>query len=122
MKVVFDQSKQGNLQALCDETQDVSIAKEQGVYALLFRLQEEVHRHALRATMGAKGKSLRRSSLESIPGIGKERAKKLLSAFGGLARIKSAEKEELAAVKGITKEAAAAVYHHYHKQETENTK
>ncbi|MBO5652773.1 MAG: excinuclease ABC subunit UvrC [Clostridia bacterium] len=105
--------------ALCDEENDVSIAKEQGVYALLYRLQEEVHRHALRATMGAKGKSLRRSSLESIPGIGKERAKKLLSAFGGLARIKAAERNELAAVKGMTKEAADAVYRHYHKEEGE---
>lgn len=108
--------------ALCDETHDVSIAKEKGVYALLYRLQEEVHRHALRQTMHAKGKSLRRSSLEDIHGIGKERAKRLLTAFGGIARIKSAAFEELAAVKGITKESAAAVYHHYHPKETETKK
>ncbi len=105
--------------ALCDETNDVSIAREQGVYALLYRLQEEVHRHALRHTMGAKGKSLRRSTLEDVPGIGKERAKRLLAAFGGITKIKTAEIEELAAVKGMTKECAAAVYHHYHKKETE---
>lgn len=108
--------------ALCDETSDVSIAREQGVYALLYRLQEEVHRHALRHTMGAKGKSLRRSSLEDVPGIGKERAKRLLAAFGGITKIKTAEIEELAAVKGMTKESAAAVYHHYHKEETEKKK
>ena len=105
--------------ALCDEERDVSIAREPSVYALLYRLQEEVHRHALRATMGAKGKSLRRSSLEDIPGIGKERAKRLLAAFGGLAKIKAADCDELSAVKGMTKEAAAAVYHHYHKEEGE---
>lgn len=108
--------------ALCDEESDVSIAKERGVYALLYRLQEEVHRHALRVTMDAKRKSLRHSSLENIPGIGKERAKRLLAAFGGLARIKSADCDELSAVKGMTKEAAAAVYHHYHKTEGENEK
>lgn len=105
--------------ALCDETNDVSIAREQGVYALLYRLQEEVHRHALRHTMNAKRKSLRHSSLEDIPGIGKERAKRLLTAFGSIGRIKTAEPEELAAVKGMTRESAAAVYHHYHKTETE---
>ena len=106
--------------ALCDEESDVSIAKERGVYALLYRLQEEVHRHALRATMDAKRKSLRRSSLENIPGIGKERAKRLLAAFGGLARVKAADRDELSAVKGMTKEAAAAVYQYYHKNEGES--
>jgi excinuclease ABC subunit C len=109
--------------ALCDESRDVSVAKEPGVYALLYRLQEEVHRHAVRATMGAKTKSLRRSSLENVYGIGKERAKRLLTAFGGLGRIKTATVEELVGVKGMTASAAEAVYLYFHPQkETEEKK
>ena len=54
---------------------------------------------------------------EDIPGIGKERARVLLSYFGNLRRIKSATEEELAAVRGMTAPAAAAVYAHYHQRE-----
>ena len=103
--------------ALCTETEDVGIAHEQSVYVFLYKLQEEVHRHAVRATMGAKGRSLKRSSLEDVPGIGKERAKRLLAYFGNLRRIKSATVEELAAVRGMTLPAASAVYAKFHPDE-----
>jgi len=103
--------------ALCTEEETVGIAHEQSVYVFLYKLQEEVHRHAVRATMGAKGRSLKRSSLEAIDGIGHERARRLLAYFGTLRRLKEASIEELAAVRGMTAPAAAAVYAHYHKKE-----
>lgn len=103
--------------ALATETETVGIAHEQSVYVFLYKLQEEVHRHAVRAAMGAKGRSLKHSSLEAVDGIGKERARRLLAYFGSLKRIKTASVEELAAVRGMTKPAAAAVYLHYHKDE-----
>lgn len=103
--------------ALCTDTEDVGIAHEQSVYVFLYKLQEEVHRHAVHATMGAKGRSLKRSSLEDVPGIGKERAKRLLAYFGNLRRIKAATVEELAAVRGMTVTAAAAIYAKYHPNE-----
>lgn len=103
--------------ALCTEEETVGIAHEQSVYVFLYKLQEEVHRHAVRATMGAKGRSLKRSSLEAIDGIGRERSRRLLAYFGSLKRLKEASIEELAAVRGMTAPAAAAVYAHYHKKE-----
>lgn len=103
--------------ALCTDKEDVGIAHEQKVYVFLYKLQEEVHRHAVRATMGAKGRSLKRSSLEEIPHIGKERAKLLLAYFGNLRRIKTASVEELSAVRGMTVSAASAVYAYYHPNE-----
>ena len=106
--------------ALCTEDADVGIAHAQNVYVFLYKLQEEVHRHALRMTMEAKSRSLKRSSLESIHGVGKERAKKLLAYFGALRRVKEASLEELCAVPSITKTAAAAVYAHYHPKESED--
>ena len=99
--------------ALCDEENDIGIAKEQSVFVFLYKLQEEVHRFAVSRTMGAKQKSLKRSTLEDIPGIGKERAKLLLSYFGNMRRIKEASLEELCAVKGMTVIAAQALYAHY---------
>ena len=102
--------------ALCTENETVGIAHEQSVYVFLYKLQEEVHRHAVRATMGAKGRSLKRSSLEDIEGIGKERAKRLLAYFGSLKRLKEATVDEIAAVRGMTAPSAHAVFHHYHKE------
>lgn len=108
--------------ALTDEVNEISVARDGAVYSFLYRLQEEVHRRAVGATMGAKRKSLRRSSLEDIPGIGHERAKLLLSAFGTLGRIKTAPKQELATIKGLTKENVEAIYAHFHPQQPNEKK
>ncbi|MCQ2385896.1 MAG: helix-hairpin-helix domain-containing protein, partial [Clostridia bacterium] len=103
--------------ALTDGVCDVGILKEQDVYMFLYQLQEEVHRHTVSATMGAKTRSVKRSSLEAIPGIGKERAKLLLSAFGKLTALKEAGPEELLKVKGITRANAFAIYDYFHRKD-----
>lgn len=105
--------------ALTDGEREISIALEGAVFAMIYQIQEEVHRVALRHTMGAKRKTLRRSKLEDIPGIGPVRAKLLLAAFGGLARLKRAQEDDIAAVRGISRAEAAAVYHYFHPKEEE---
>ncbi len=108
-------------EALCDGERIISFLREQDIFVFLYQLQEEVHRFTVRAVMRAKSKHLRTSSLESISGIGKERARLLLAYFGNLRRIKSATVGELAAVKGITKTAAVAVYSHFHPKNEEDS-
>ena len=103
--------------ALTDGEREISIALEGGVFSLVYKLQEEVHRVAVRHTMGAKRKTLRRSKLEDIPGIGPSRAKLLLTAFGGLAKLKRAMADDIAAVRGISRKDADAVYRYFHPQE-----
>ncbi len=103
--------------ALTDGTHEIGIAHNNAVFTMIYKIQEEVHRVAVRGTMGAKRKTMRHSSLEDIPGIGPARAKLLLSAFGGLAKLKRAELDDIAAVRGVSAAAAAAVYHHFHKHE-----
>ena len=58
----------------------------------------------------AKRKTFRHSSLEKIKGIGPSKASALLSAFGGLAGLRAASKEEIASVKGISEADAEAVF------------
>lgn len=106
--------------ALCSETEEINIAREREVYTLIYRIQEEIHRFTVRQMEHAKNKTISHSVLTRIPGIGDEKAKKLLAAFGGLAGVKQAELEELAAVKGISRENAAAVYRKYHQTEETN--
>ena len=69
--------------ALCTDSEEISIARENAVYVFLYKLQEEVHRFTISRMQAAKRKTLRTSSLTVIPGIGPAKAKRLLDAFGG---------------------------------------
>ena len=101
--------------ALCTEEEEISIAKEQAVFALIYRIQEEVHRFTVSRMDTAKRKTLTHSSLTKIKGIGDAKAKALLKAFEGLGGVKNATVEELAAVKGISKTDAQNIYEAFHK-------
>ncbi len=104
--------------ALTDGEAEIGIAHETAVYRLIYRIQEEVHRFAISKSGGGKRKSLKRSSLEDINGIGKTKAKRLLEYFGGLQGVKKATLEELIASNiGIT--AASAVRLHFHPEDEE---
>ena len=102
--------------ALTDGENELSIAGEQSVYMLIYRIQEEAHRFSVRASSGGKSKKLKHSVLEEIPGIGMKKAKKLLSVKGGIAFVKQASREELALIPGITAGDADRIYRHFHDQ------
>ena len=99
--------------AITDEVNEISIAKEQSVFLLIYKIQEEVHRYTVSRMTGAKRKSLRTSSLEEIKGIGPKKAKALLSEFKGLSGIKAADYEELIKAKGITEKDALNIVNHF---------
>lgn len=100
--------------ALCTDTEEISIAREQDVYSLIYRIQEEVHRYTVSRMESAKRKTLKTSSLVAIPGIGEAKAKRLLSAFGGTGALKKATQDDIARVKGISQRDAAAVWQYFH--------
>ncbi len=104
--------------ALCTENEEISIARENEVFSLIYRIQEEVHRYTVGRMHQAKRKTLTTSSLTKIQGIGEAKAKKLLGAFGGIRALRTASEDEIAAVRGISRENAAAVYRTLH----DNTK
>ena len=99
--------------ALCTESEEISIAREQAVYGLIFRIQEEVHRYTISKMSNAKSKTIKKSSLEKIKGIGAAKAKSLLAHFGGISPIKSATLDELCAVKGINPKDAQNILDYY---------
>jgi len=49
---------------------------------------------------------------DSIPGVGPKRAKALLTTFGSLAKVRTASKEEIAAVPGFNEKLAEAFQQH----------
>ena len=87
--------------ALCDEEREISIARDKGVFSLVYRLQEEVHRFSVTKMEGAKRKTLTTSTLQKIDGIGEAKARAILKHFGGLAKVKTASADAIAAVKGV---------------------
>ncbi len=80
----------------------------QGLY-LVQRIRDEAHRFAITAHRSQRSKRGLASQLDSVPGIGPVRRKALLKHFGSVDKIKEASVEELAAVKGMTMQAAESV-------------
>ncbi len=98
--------------AITDGEREISIAFEPNVYAFVYKIQEEAHRFAYLNSQNSKLKSLTRSSLENISGIGKKKAKLLLSSMS-ISDIKIAEIEELKAIDGISEKDAKNVYEYF---------
>lgn len=99
------------------EGEEISIAREQAVFQFIYRLQEEVHRFTISNMQRAKSKTLRRSSLTAVNGIGETKAGMLMSHFGTLSRLREATPEEISAVRGINEKNAQDVYAFLHKGE-----
>ena len=100
--------------AITNGKREISIAHEAGVFAFIYKLQEEAHRFAVKNSQGAKIKSMTTSTLEKIEGIGPKKARLLLSSMP-LAKIKTASVRELTAIKGIGESDAKRIYEYYHK-------
>lgn len=77
---------------------------------LLQRLRDEAHRFGITAHRKLRGKQSIKSRLEDIPGIGPTRRRALLNHFRTLDGVKRAEVDELAAVPGMSRPAAQALY------------
>jgi excinuclease ABC subunit C len=103
--------------ALTDGEGEISFAADRGLYNFIYAIQEEAHRFAVKSVHDKKRKTLRRSSLEDIPGIGPKKAKILLSHYGGIARIREADADAIAALPGLSDTDAARIRAYFDKQE-----
>lgn len=80
---------------------------------LVARVRDEAHRFAITYHRQLREKRAIHSELDDIPGIGEVRKKALLRHFGSVEKIRQAEVEELAAVKGMSGKAAEEIVNHY---------
>ena len=95
---------------------EIGISGNPAVFALIGTIQEETHRCAIEYQRSLRSAKLR-SSLDDIPGIGEKRRGELLRAFGTVKAIRAADYEQLCAV--VPKNAARAVFEHFHPEEQE---
>ena len=96
--------------------QEIAIDSQPAVFALIGTVQEEVHRFAISYHRQLRSKRLRYSELDQIPGVGPKRKQELLKKFKSLSAMGKASREELEQV--LPRDAAEAVYWHFHKEET----
>lgn len=80
----------------------------EGLY-LLQRIRDEAHRFAITFHRAKRGKAMTASVLDTVPGLGAAKQKALLSHFGSLKKVRAADAEELAQVKGIGPVLAQAI-------------
>jgi len=77
---------------------------------LIQRVRDEAHRFAIAGHRKARDLARRESFLEEIPGLGPVRRRELLKAFGGLQGLRQASVEDLAKVRGISRNLAGRIY------------
>jgi excinuclease ABC subunit C len=80
----------------------------------LQRLRDEAHRFVISTHRAKRGKSVGRSALDGVPGIGAKRKKALLGHFGSVRAIETAGLLDLERVPGISKAVAKAIYDTFH--------
>ena len=76
---------------------------------LLQRVRDEAHRFAITFHRQRRSRSMTRSVLDTVPGLGETRRKALLRHFGSLKRLREATPDEVAEVPGIGPRTAEAV-------------
>ncbi len=76
---------------------------------LLQRIRDEAHRFAITYHRQKRSRSMVRSALDDVPGLGETRRKALLRTFGSLTRIRAATVDQIAEVPGIGRRTAQAV-------------
>ncbi len=91
----------------------ILLQKHNPVLLYLMRIRDESHRFGVTFHRKLRAKTSISSSLDSIPGIGKDRKEKLLKHLGSIKRIRSASLTELKEVPGIGKSTATIIYHHF---------
>lgn len=91
-------------------------------YPILFKyvtaIQDKVHEFAIDYHTGIRNKSLEKSILDDIKGIGKARKKSLIREFGSIEAIKAASEAELAGIPGMNVKAARAIKEFFVERET----
>src|SRR5271155_2688204 len=87
----------------------IVLPKNSTALFLLVRIRDEAHRFAIAYNRELRRRARLRSVLDDIEGIGPVRRRALLRHFGSLRRIREASIEQLALVKGVSRELAAEV-------------
>jgi excinuclease ABC subunit C len=81
----------------------IRLDRSSPILFLMQNIRDEAHRFAITFHRKRRSKAAFSCALDTIPGIGPTKKKRLLKHFGSVKRVKAATEEELKAIPGITK-------------------
>ena len=93
--------------------EEIPIKRRDPVYKLIYEIQEEAHRFAINYHRSLMRKSMKKSELDDIKGVGKKTKANLYKHFKTITNIKKASVEELMEVPLVGKEAALEIYKYF---------
>ena len=109
LKVISIAKGVGRLRAtetIISEDGIVELEKNSKAFLLLQEIRDESHRFAIRAQRNKKRKTVRKSELDNINGVGKILKTRLIKRFKSIRNIKNASIEELMTIHGINEKIA----------------
>ncbi len=78
-----------------DRPEPIRLSRKDPALQLVQRLRDEAHRFAITRHRGRRSRRMRETSLTDIPGVGPTRARRLLSRFGSLSGLASADPKSI---------------------------
>ena len=100
---------------LISQEKEIELDRTSNLYRFVASIQEEVHNYAIAYHRSLRNKTLTKSELDDIQGIGEKRKKALLNHFKDIEAIKKATFEELLEVEGMNKASSESVYNYFRK-------
>ena len=92
----------------------LNLKKNDPTLFFLQRLRDESHRFAINAHRAKRKKSISKSLLDQIEGIGSIRKRALLNHFGSARAVESASFNEIKSVEGVEEKVAKKIYNFFH--------
>lgn len=105
-----EQRNAGRERFFMPDREPFTLPHNSAVMHFLQRLRDEAHRFAIGSHRTGRQKSMTKSKLDEISGIGPKRKKALLHHFGSVRNITAASIQDLMAVEGISEAVATMIY------------
>lgn len=99
--------------AIIYEGEEIPINRRDPVYKLIYEIQEEAHRFAINYHRKLRQKTMQKSELDNIKGVGEKTRINLYKHFKTIANMKKASVEELMEVPLVGKRQALEIYKYF---------